>query len=596
MDGNGLTTLPILEETFYALSRKQYSYKVSLTNEGLHLTKSGDDGTEKTDLIHIRDIIGCKCMRNSGKSDHCACRPAKAGTAEAARGGTAETDECRVRVPYVEAGDCSAYLCVYAFVLKNVGAKNKKRDKMTVTLRFRNYRSYDENSRVATKWKLAIKSLLQARCEDGTIVAPSDDHYLGNRLLVIVNPKSGVGKSREIFQRKIVPILNMADVDYDLHITCMQNDARNLMRTSNIYKWGRGVVVLGGDGLMFEVINGLMERSDWQRAFEYLTLSVIPGGSGNGMAKSISFETNEPYNPDPILISALNIVSGNRCPMDLVRVETRTQVVYSFLSIGWGFIADIDIESERIRMLGSPRFTIWSIARLIGLRSYPARLSYSKINDLETETRMNNYARGTSGDFQEVADDEPVSIEFGIDPLEEFAVRARVESFSSLISKHTAFMSVNEAPSFSSIPDVIEGSEVWVRGPLSKLPPLSDPVPSDWVVVEDEFVMIHASYLSHISEDVIIAPKSKLNDGVIWLLVIKNGISRTTFLQFLLGLSSGNHLAVPNVEMIPVRAFRLEPLSEGSHLVVDGELLKHSPVQAEIMPGITNVYARQKFS
>lgn len=58
--------------------------------------------------------------------------------------------------------------------------------------------------------------------------------------------------------------------------------------------------------------------------------------------------------------------------MDLVRVETLTQVVYSFLSIGWGFIADIDIESERIRMLGSPRFTIWSIARLIGkaLRSY----------------------------------------------------------------------------------------------------------------------------------------------------------------------------------------------------------------------------------
>lgn len=52
-----------------------------------------------------------------------------------------------------------------------------------------------------------------------------------------------------------------------------------------------------------------------------------------------------------------------------------------------------------------------------------------------------------------------------------------------------------------------------------------------YVYFVDEFVMIHASYLSHISEDVIIAPESKLNDGVIWLLVIKNGISRTTFLQ-----------------------------------------------------------------
>jgi len=118
-------------------------------------------------------------MRNSGKSGHCACRPAKGGTVDAAREATAETNECRVRVPFVEAGDCSAYLSVYAFVLKNVGTKNEKRDKMTVTLRFRNFSNYDENSRVAAKWKLAIKSLLQTRCEDGTIVAPSDDHYLG---------------------------------------------------------------------------------------------------------------------------------------------------------------------------------------------------------------------------------------------------------------------------------------------------------------------------------------------------------------------------------------------------------------------------------
>lgn len=43
--------------------------------------------------------------------------------------------------------------------------------------------------------------------------------------------------------------------------------------------------------------------------------------------------------------------------------------------------------------------------------------------------------------------------------------------------------------------------------------------------------MIHASYLSHIGEDVILAPKSKLNDGVIWLLIVKNGISRAAFLQ-----------------------------------------------------------------
>lgn len=42
------------------------------------------------------------------------------------------------------------------------------------------------------------------------------------------------------------------------------------------------------------------------------------------------------------------------------------QVLFSFLSIGWGLISDVDIESERLRAIGSQRFTIWSVAKLIG--------------------------------------------------------------------------------------------------------------------------------------------------------------------------------------------------------------------------------------
>lgn len=56
--------------------------------------------------------------------------------------------------------------------------------------------------------------------------------------------------------------------------------------------------------------------------------------------------------------------------MDIVRVETTKEILYSFLSIGWGFLADIDIESEKLRAIGSQRFSIWSVARLLGLRTY----------------------------------------------------------------------------------------------------------------------------------------------------------------------------------------------------------------------------------
>lgn len=51
--------------------------------------------------------------------------------------------------------------------------------------------------------------------------------------------------------------------------------------------------------------------------------------------------------------------------------------VVSFLSVGWGLMADIDVESEVLRAIGEPRFTVWALLRLAKLRSYKAQLSYT---------------------------------------------------------------------------------------------------------------------------------------------------------------------------------------------------------------------------
>ena len=42
-------------------------------------------------------------------------------------------------------------------------------------------------------------------------------------------------------------------------------------------------------------------------------------------------------------------------PLDLILVETRASRFYSFLSICYGLIADVDIESEKYRKLGVVR-------------------------------------------------------------------------------------------------------------------------------------------------------------------------------------------------------------------------------------------------
>lgn len=87
--------------------------------------------------------------------------------------------------------------------------------------------------------------------------------------------------------------------------------------------------------------------------------------------------------------------------MDLVRVETRNQILFSFLSVGWGLLADIDIESERLRAIGGQRFTIWTIARLIGLRTYKGKVSYlacdkvPSVENLGNGKAYNEYAQET---------------------------------------------------------------------------------------------------------------------------------------------------------------------------------------------------------
>ena len=54
-------------------------------------------------------------------------------------------------------------------------------------------------------------------------------------------------------------------------------------------------------------------------------------------------------------------------PMDLAAVDTCTgRRLYSFLSVSWGLIADVDNESERFRSLGNARFAVGTAIRIAG--------------------------------------------------------------------------------------------------------------------------------------------------------------------------------------------------------------------------------------
>lgn len=269
-----------LVETFYISSKKNTVFQVRLTEKGLCLRKESN-GSSKEQTILLKDIIGCRCLRSKRKR-----KGTSAGCACSALPGQNQLRVVEDNSMDLDENDISAYLYIYAYILKKARRGNGRRERTTITLRFRSFDKYDDNNKEAQKWRSAIKLLLN---EELAAVGGIENHLLKDtrKALVILNPKSGSGKARETFQKRVAPILVEAEIPYDLHVTKYANFARDFVRSKDVFAW-KCIIIVGGDGIAFEVINGLFERPDWQRAFGETKLGIVPCGSGNGLARSIA--------------------------------------------------------------------------------------------------------------------------------------------------------------------------------------------------------------------------------------------------------------------------------------------------------------------
>ncbi|RXN37314.1 sphingosine kinase 1 [Labeo rohita] len=92
-----------------------------------------------------------------------------------------------------------------------------------------------------------------------------------------------------LYNGHIQRMLTEADIPHTLFITERQNHARDLVKNADLTQWD-ALVILSGDGLLFEVVNGLMERPDWEKAIQ-TPLGILPGGSGNALAASVHHYT-----------------------------------------------------------------------------------------------------------------------------------------------------------------------------------------------------------------------------------------------------------------------------------------------------------------
>ncbi|XP_037940526.1 sphingosine kinase 2-like [Teleopsis dalmanni] len=509
---NGAAPPIELSENFYIINKRKSNVKiqVKLNGAGIYLRRETEESDQINEqLIRLEDIIGSRYGLRIKKN--------KSALRSCKRISDVEDDgSVSVGANGEPQKDSSAYLYIYAYVKRE---KPFRRNQTVRILRFRTHETYEQNLKIAERWHHGIRIN-----KDG-----SHNWAMERRqLLILLNPKSGSGKSRQLFQNQVAPVLKEAELSYDLQITTHPNFARDLVRTrKDLLKQYSGILIASGDGLFYEVLNGLMERNDWRLVSQHMPLGIIPCGSGNGLAKSIAHLYNEPYEPKPILHATLACVSGKTTPMDIVRIEfgksAKSTEIYSFLSVGWGLIADVDIESERLRSLGAKRFTLWTINRLISLRTYKGKLWYlpweKESNDKKVSINNHNEANDNvtinngncyedvklqnefvdTREFHDILEIPEVDLENDDEFEDAMSLNAsshlNVNSWNSAISRQTAYFSLGGQSSIRSRRSILSkietaNAELEAKPPTATIPPLSMPLSTDtWRYEEGEYVM-----------------------------------------------------------------------------------------------------------
>jgi YegS/Rv2252/BmrU family lipid kinase len=149
------------------------------------------------------------------------------------------------------------------------------------------------------------------------------------RTLVIVNPAARHGVTGDLIP--VVSGLLDGQIDYDLLVTDGPGHATDLARSAGDYET---VVAVGGDGTVFEVLNGLMQLpSDVRPA-----LSLLPTGTGNDYRRTLGISSN-------LTTAARQLVGGVRARVDIGMVNG----VYFANSVAVGLDARVTAKAVELK-------------------------------------------------------------------------------------------------------------------------------------------------------------------------------------------------------------------------------------------------------
>ncbi|KER30364.1 hypothetical protein T265_03200 [Opisthorchis viverrini] len=392
-----------------------------------------------------------------------------------------------------------------------------------------------------------------------------------------LNPRSGSGKAFKIFHKHVVPTLVRLSIPFAVFQTQHAGDVEQWVKTRSDADLSsyRALVTVSGDGLLFEVINGLASRP--QSDFN-IPIGVVPAGGGNATAGAVCYYSGLAFRhgclrhsvfilshpePSPTDNPMENLHLINRglippkpseqhasardsffqqviTPLDGIVFESMDGKSRRFgiLSINWGGFAELDVRSERFRWMGGARFVAAGVCSLLKRRFHPATVYYLPGANGSSSSQAHSENRNSSGDHNM--------------PL---PVAANGNGIALQRSSNHRF-----------------------------LPEPDQPIPNGWTQVSGNFWCIMVLNHSHILTNGIMFPEARFHDGQMRLVLINDTLDLRGHIQLVRDMNSDRGLVdTTYMKIIPVLAVRVLPAkSSMTYTLLDGEPICCQAFQAEV--------------
>jgi len=177
------------------------------------------------------------------------------------------------------------------------------------------------------------------------------------KLLLIFNPHAAGGRAEKLLPRIRAGLERFAQLE--ILPTGYPRHAVELVANSDLSDCD-GIVAAGGDGTLFELLNGLYRH----RKNDRRPLGLVPVGTGNAFARDLGLMPGDWEKGIEI------IRSGRLRPLDVGRVETRTDVFHFLNIIGMGFPVDAMKTAKKLKMMGKSAYTMAVMREMLRLKSF----------------------------------------------------------------------------------------------------------------------------------------------------------------------------------------------------------------------------------